>query len=96
MIPIDETEKGVTFHIRVLPCSSRCEVAGIQDDALKIRITAPPREGQANAESIRFLSRILGVKKTQVTIIRGHKSRRKTVAVAGLKSKDIEAIMPPV
>ena len=89
-------ENGVTFRIRVLPCSSRCEVAGIQDDALKIRITAPPREGQANAECIRFLSGILGVKKTQVTIIRGHKSKRKTVAVTGLKSKDIEAIIPPL
>ena len=95
MISIDETEKGVTFHIWVLPCSSKSEVVGIQDDAMKIRIAAPPREGEANAECIRFLSGILDVKKTQVTIIRGQKSRRKTVAVTGLKSRDIEAIMPP-
>jgi uncharacterized protein (TIGR00251 family) len=96
VIHINETENGVTFHIWVLPCSSKSEIVGIQDDAMKIRIAAPPREGQANAECIGFLSGILGVKKTQVTIIRGHKSKSKTVAVTGLKSKDIEAIIPPV
>lgn len=94
MIPIKETSNGVIFHIRVLPRSSRCELAGVQDDALKLKITAPPIEGQANEECIRFLAEKLGVSKAQVQITGGHKSKKKTIAVVGLTGKDIEAIIP--
>ncbi|MEK7374584.1 MAG: DUF167 domain-containing protein [Thermodesulfobacteriota bacterium] len=94
MIPIRETATGVVFRIRVVPRASRCEVAGIQDDALKLRITAPPVEGKANEECIRLLAELLGVKKTQVTIIAGHASRTKTVSVEGRKAREIAAAVP--
>ena len=93
MIPLRETETGVIFRIRVVPRASRSEVAGIQGDALKLRITAPPVEGKANEECIRLLAETLGVKKGQVTIIAGHASRTKTVAVEGVKAKEIDAII---
>ena len=94
MIPIRETATGVVFRIRVVPRASRCEVAGIQDDALKLRITAPPVAGKANQECIRLLAELLGVKKTQVTIVAGHASRIKTVSVEGRKARDIAAVIP--
>ena len=94
MVDIRETEHGVIFHIHVVPRSAKCEVAGIQGDALKLRITAPPVEGQANTECIRFLSDILGVRKKQVTILSGHKSKKKTVAIEGVRRKDIESLIP--
>jgi len=94
MIPIRETAAGVVFRIRVVPRASRREVAGIQDDALKLRITAPPVEGKANEECIRLLAELLGVKKTQVTIVAGHASRTKTVSVEGCKAGEIAAIVP--
>ncbi|MBU3932295.1 MAG: DUF167 domain-containing protein [Pseudomonadota bacterium] len=94
MIPIRETAAGVVFRIRVVPRASRCEVAGIQDDALKLRITAPPVEGKANEECIRLLAELLGVKKTQVTIVAGHASRTKTVSVEGRKASEIAAVVP--
>jgi uncharacterized protein (TIGR00251 family) len=93
MIPLRETETGVIFRIRVVPRASRSEVAGIQGDALKLRITAPPVEGKANEECIRLLAETLGVKKGQVTIIAGHASRTKTVAVDGVKAKEIAALI---
>ena len=94
MIPIRETAAGVVFRIRVVPRASRCEVAGIQDDALKLRITAPPVAGKANQECIRLLAELLGVKKTQVTIVAGHASRIKTVSVEGRKAREIAAVIP--
>jgi uncharacterized protein len=94
MIPIRETAEGVTFQIQVLPRSSKCGVAGIQGDYLKIKITAPPLEGRANEECVRFLAAALGIKKPQVSILKGLKSRKKTIAVTGLKKKDLEAIIP--
>ncbi|MFA4917140.1 MAG: DUF167 domain-containing protein [Syntrophales bacterium] len=94
MIPIKETESGVIFQVHVLPGSSRCEVAGVQGEAIKLKITAPPHEGRANAECIVFLSHVLGIKKSMISLVRGHRSRKKTISITGLKSKDIEAIIP--
>ena len=92
MIPIRKTEAGIAFRIRVVPRASRSEIAGIQDDALKVRITAPPVEGRANEECIRLLAEKLGVKKAQVTIIAGHSSRAKTVAVTGIGIEAVAAL----
>ncbi len=94
MIPLRETREGVAFRIRVVPRASRSEAAGIQEGALRLRITAPPVEGKANEECIRLLAELLGVKKAQVTILAGHASRTKTVAVAGLSAGEIAARIP--
>lgn len=94
MIPIKETADGVVFTIQVLPRSSKCEVVGCQGDYLKIKITAPPVDGRANEECLRFLADVLGVKKAQVSIVGGLKARKKTVAIGGLKKEDVEAIIP--
>ena len=93
MIPVRETETGVTFLIRVAPRASRSELAGVQGDALKLRITAPPVEGKANEECIRLLAGLLGVKKAQVTIIAGHSARTKTVAVAGVRAQAVAFLL---
>ena len=94
MLTVRETEEGVTFAIRVLPRSSKCELAGLQGDALKIRITAPPVEGRANEECIRFLASLFNVKKVRIAIEAGHKSKNKRVSIAGLTSVDVHAALP--
>ena len=93
-ISIRETAAGAVFRIRVVPRASRSEVAGIQGDALKFRLKAPPVEEKANNECIRLLAEILGVKKARVTIIAGHASRTKTVAVEGIRAGAVVAILP--
>jgi len=96
MLRVRETKEGVTFAIRVLPRSSKCELAGIQGDALKIRITAPPVEGRANEECISFLASLFNVKKVQIAIEAGHKSKNKRVSIAGLTSVDVHAALPEI
>ncbi len=93
MIHVEETERGIILQVHVVPRSSKSEVAGVQGDALKLKLTAPPVEGQANAECIRLLSDILGIKKKQVKILSGHKSKKKSVAIEGIVRKDIEALI---
>lgn len=61
-------------------------VAGRHGDALKIRVAAPPMDGAANAELIRFLAERLSVPRSAVTITAGHTSRRKTVRIAGIET----------
>jgi uncharacterized protein (TIGR00251 family) len=91
--PIRETADGVAIQIQVLPRSSQCRLAGCQGGFLKIKITAPPVEGKANEECIRFLAHILGVKKDRVNIVIGHTSRKKTLTVEGLTKRDVAAIL---
>ena len=94
MLRVTETEEGVTFAIRVLPRSSKCALAGLQGDALKIRITAPPVEGRANEECVRFLASLFNVKKVRIAIEAGHKSKNKRVSIAGWTSADVHAALP--
>jgi len=92
MIPVSETAHGVVFNVRLIPRASRSELAGVQGDALKIRITAPPVEGAANKECIKFLSEVLRIKKSQIKIIAGHRSKNKKVSISGISRKEIEDI----
>ena len=92
-VSVRETGAGAVFRVRVVPRASRSGIAGLQDDALKLRIMAPPVEGKANDECIRLLAEMLGVKRGQVTIIAGHASRTKTVAVEGVKADRIASLI---
>ncbi len=70
------------LNIRVQPRASRDEIVGPHGDgALKVRITAPPVEGKANAYLIRFLARAFGVSRSQVSLLGGDSSRNKRIAI---------------
>jgi len=51
---------------------------------LRIRLQAPPVEGKANRELLRFLAREFGLKKNGATLVAGEKSREKTVLLRGM------------
>ncbi len=77
--------QGVRIEVWVQPRASRTAVVGMQGDALKVRVAAPPVGGEANAELVRCLAKALGVARNRVEIVRGHGSRRKTVLVRGME-----------
>jgi len=56
---------------------------------LRVRIAAPPVKGRANRELIDFLSKRLGVSKGSVTIVKGLTSRKKVIAIEGLRQDEI-------
>ncbi len=86
-----ETREGVLLTVRVQPRASRDEIAGVHGDALKIRIKAPPVEGEANAALLRFLSKRLKTPLAALSIRSGVSSRRKTVLVEGMKPAAVRA-----
>ncbi|MGC8839196.1 MAG: DUF167 domain-containing protein [Anaerolineae bacterium] len=88
---VEEQEGGVRFRVRVVPRASRDEVAGLQGEALRVRLTAPPVEGAANRALVDFLARQLGVRRSQVHILAGEASRDKVVAVEGLTAEEARA-----
>ena len=72
---------AVTLILHVQPGAKRTEVAGRHGDALKIRLAAPPVDGKANAELLRFLSDAFDVPLRNVTLVRGESSRQKIVRI---------------
>ena len=79
--------------VHVVPRAARTEVVGRHGDAVKIRLAAPPVDGAANEELVRFLAERLGVARRAVTLKAGASSRRKTVAIDGVTSEDAERVL---
>ena len=65
------------------PRASRTELAGTHGDAIKLRVAAPPVEGEANREVRRFLAKLLGVAPSSVEVVSGETGRRKVVEISG-------------
>jgi uncharacterized protein (TIGR00251 family) len=83
---------AVTFDILVTPRASREKVGPMVGDRLKVAVTAPPVEGEANAAVVAALARALGVARARVTLARGEGSRRKTVRVEGVEPSAVQAL----
>ena len=79
------------LKVRVTPRGSKEEVIGWKGDVLAVKLTAPPVEGAANKACTEFLSKTLGVKRAQVTLISGEKSREKVFEIDGLDESAIRA-----
>ena len=76
-----EDADGIVLSLHIQPGAKRTEVAGVHGKALKIRLAAPPVDGKANAQLIRFLAAAFGVPARAVTLLRGETSREKTVRI---------------
>ncbi len=83
------TKQGVAFKVWLQPRSSGDQVVGVQGDALKVKLTAPPVDGKANKALLEFLAKRLGIGKSQLQIIAGHTSREKQIEVTGIEEEDI-------
>lgn len=88
MLKLTTTADTLTFSVRVQPRTSQSGIAGEMDGALKLRIAAPPVEGAANEELIRWLARFFGVSRAQVTIISGETAKQKIVRISGVAPAD--------
>jgi len=87
LIPINQTPAGITFTVKVHPRARKNAVIGEVGDALKLSLTAPPVEGQANEACIAFLAKLLAIPRSSVTIAAGATSRRKLIRVTGLSAE---------
>lgn len=75
--------------VRVQPNASENEVIRFKDGVLFMRISALPIKGKANQELIKFLSDILGVSRSHLTIEKGITSKRKVIGVSGLTQRQV-------
>ncbi len=75
--------------VRVHPNATKDEVLGFSDGVWLVKISAPPVKGKANKELINFLSKVLGVGRSSLSITRGHTSRSKVVIIDRLSQEEI-------
>lgn len=78
---------AIVLELHVQPGAKRTEAAGVHGDRVKIRLAAPPVDGAANDELVRFLADAFGVPKRRVTIVSGATSRQKRVRIEGAASR---------
>ena len=92
-------EDRCTLKVRVQPKSSRNQIGGFENGTLRLRVTAPPTKGKANAGVIALVAKTLGVSKSRLDIIRGHGSKDKVVSIDTLTEQEarrrIEAVANP-
>ena len=82
MLPVEKKSNGLLISIHVQPKSAKNQIAGLYNNALKIRITAPPTDNKANKMCIRFLAKQLGLPPSSLEVVKGQTSRSKQVFIA--------------
>ena len=84
---------AITVEILVQPRASRARIGPVHDGRIKIAVTAPPVDGEANAAVIELVARRLGIARGDIAVIAGASSRRKTLAIAGVTRAQVDALI---
>lgn len=95
MSAIEKNSDGIRLKIFLQPKASKDQIVGIHNEELKITITAPPIEGQANAHLLKFLSKIFKVPKSSILLEKGELNRHKQIWIPAPKliPKEIENLL---
>lgn len=64
-------------------------IIGINEEGVRVNIAAPPKEGEANKELLEYLAEVIGVKKTEISLDKGSKSKSKVVVVEGVDAVSV-------
>ncbi|MGI5912448.1 MAG: DUF167 domain-containing protein [Syntrophomonadaceae bacterium] len=88
MLEIEETNQAIRVEVKVQPRSSRNQIVGEQNGVLKVKLTAPPIEGEANRALINFLAVYLKIPRKDISLIRGETSRNKLIEIKGITKKN--------
>lgn len=83
-VPVIEDNNGIILTVKVIPRAAKTCIAGMGDDAIRIRVKAPPVDNAANEALCDFLAATLGVRRGAVTVLSGAAARTKRVQIAGI------------
>ena len=86
MLEIRDSKDGALLAVKVTPRASADKLAGIKDGRILVRLSAPPVDGKANQALVKYLAKALGLAKSGLEVVAGHKSRQKTVLARGISA----------
>jgi uncharacterized protein (TIGR00251 family) len=84
-LPFRKAKDGITIEVKVEPRSSKKCISGVVENVVKVKLTAPPVGGAANEQLIEVMSEATGVRKSDISIVRGHSSKKKVVKIRGIE-----------
>jgi uncharacterized protein (TIGR00251 family) len=80
---VTQSMEAVMIDALVHPRASRDAIEGVHDEALKLKVKAPPVDDRANRAVERLLAGLLDLPRSNVAVVGGHSSRRKRIAISG-------------
>lgn len=89
MLNIQQKEDGVTIECYVSPRAGKSRIKGERNGALAIALAAPPVEGRANEELIRFMAETLSVPSSRISVLRGQTGRTKLLFIQGAGKNEV-------
>jgi uncharacterized protein (TIGR00251 family) len=90
-LAVEQRGDSLSFSVRVSPGASRQRLMGIMGDALKVAVAAPPEGGRANDALVRYLAKLLDVRRDALSVESGHTGRTKRIAVTGLGEAELRS-----
>ena len=93
MEAITATATGTLIRLRVQPRASRERLEGVRDGQVRLRLTAAPVDGAANAACIAFLAELLDISRARIQLQAGEKSREKLIHIAALTPAQVAAAL---
>ena len=90
---LKEDVNKITFIVRVIPRSSKSEIVGEMDGAVKVRLTSPPVDGAANAELTKLFAKVFGVSRSDVEIVSGETSKTKRLRLTGVTAARLRSVL---
>ena len=90
---LTRSAEGTLLKVHVVPGAKKTRITGEAEGSIRVRVQAPPVEGKANEELLGLLAREFGLKKGGVRLVRGEKSRSKTVLLAGVSLPRARALL---
>ena len=91
MITIADHAEGCVLPVRAQPNARKAGVVGEHNGALKVAVTVPPEDGRANKALIELLCDVLDLRRAQVELLSGDKSRDKRLLIRGLSKAELTA-----
>ena len=86
---MDASRGNTLVAVRVTSGARRNSITAFKEGIWYVKIAAPPVKGKANEELVAFFSRLFGVRKSNLSVVKGQASRNKLVSVAGLSQKEV-------
>ncbi len=84
--------KGGEVRVTILakPGARLSAITGLSKEGVGVAVAAPPMDGEANAELIRFMAQVLGLRRSDLSLDSGARSRNKVLSISGLTVADVE------
>ncbi len=95
MLTVTTEENAVLLPVKIVPGASRTRYLGEWDGRARIAVAAPPEKGKANKALVTFLADLFALRKSDVTVIAGHTSSRKTIRIERATADVVRAALQP-